>query len=356
MKILFITRKYPPQIGGMENYSYDLIRFIQADKRVIALTKSQIHLIWFLPWAFLKALFLINKVDLIYLTDSLLAPLGLILKKISRKPVMATAHGLDITYPNPIYQKINIGSLRKLDKIIVISEQTKNECLKRNIPEEKIVLIPDGIDCTKFYDPGIKRANLERIVEKDLSDRKILVSIGRLVKRKGIKWFIGEVMPKLDRDALFLIIGDGPERNNIKQSVREANLGEKVLLLGKVSDEDLLIIYNTADIFVMPNIKVRGDMEGFGLVTLEAAAAGLPVVASSLEGVKEAISDQQNGWLVESANAEEWTKKIVRLLQDNQTRVELGRKAREYTKQNYDWPQIAELYLEEFRNVVTDQD
>ena len=354
MKILFITRKYPPQIGGMENYSYDLIHFVQAEKKVIALTKSQINLIWFLPWALIKAFFLISKVDLIYLTDSLLAPLGFILKKLSGKPVMATAHGLDITYPNPFYQKINVGSLKKLDKVIAISPETVRRCLQKNIPQSKIIQIPDGINCAKFYDPGLNREDLQKIIPIDISHRKILLSVGRLVKRKGTAWFISQIMPKLSSDTLYLVVGGGPEEPKIKKAISQAGLADRIILLGKIADDDLQIIYNTADIFIMPNVKIAGDMEGFGLVALEAAAAGLPVVAASLEGIKEAITDQQNGFLLESGQTEPWIKKVTSLLQDNQTRSEFSRKAREYTKQNFDWPQIAQLYLEQFRKIVGD--
>jgi len=353
MKVLFITRKYPPQTGGMENYSYDLIRFAQVDKKVIALSKKQIHLIWFLPWALLKALFLIKQVDLVYLTDGLLGPIGLILKKMSGKPVLATVHGLDVTYPNWLYQKINVGSLKKLDKIIAISPETVEQCLQRGITREKITQIPDGIDCAKFYQPSLSREDLQKIVPFDLNNSKILLSVGRLVERKGTAWFIRHIMPQLKPKIRYLVVGAGPEEQAVRRAISEAGQEERVFLSGKISDQDLHVVYNTADLFIMPNIKVAGDMEGFGLVALEASAAGLPVIAADLEGIKEAITDQENGFLLQSGQVGSWIKKITSLLKDDQLRSEFGRRAREYTKENFDWQVIAQKYLHVFNEYTT---
>ena len=140
MRVLFITRKYPPRVGGMENYSYGLINSISCKKHVIALKHSQSHLVWFLPYAFIKSLFLFWRVDIIYLCDALLTPMGYLLKVITRKPVFVTAHGLDITYKKYFYQKISTPFLRKMDRVFAVSQNTVEECVKRGVKRKKCKL------------------------------------------------------------------------------------------------------------------------------------------------------------------------------------------------------------------------
>src|SRR5690606_14141176 len=108
-------------------------------------------------------------------------------------------------------------------------------------------------------------------------------------------------------------------------------------MLGYVTDEEREILYNRADIYVKPNIKVPGTMEGFGLVVLEGASCELPRVASELEVIEDAIQDGKNGILVRPNDADGFVKKIEYLLNDNDFRKAFGKKAREYTKENFAW-------------------
>jgi len=334
MKVLFITRKYPPQVGGMEQFSYGLIKNIQCDKSTVILNKKQIHLIWWLPYALVMGIIKSFGADIIHLGDAFLSPLGLIIKIISRKRVMVTVHGLDLTYKNWFYQKINIGALKYLDKIICVSASTKQECLKRGIDENKLIVIPNGIDVNCFAET--KHA-------ASLQKHKTLLTVGRLVKRKGVEWFIKEVMPKLYKNIKYLVVGTGPELENIITVIAD----DRVELLGRVSDEKLKELYNTADLFVMPNIKVKGDREGFGIVAIEAASVGLPVVASNIEGIKDAIIDKKNGFLVESKNIEQYVRTINLLLNSNLDNVK--QQIKKYTVDNYSWDVVCEHYLKAFK-------
>lgn len=350
MKVLFITRKYPPQIGGMERYSYDLINSVSCEKKVIALKYSQIHLLWFIPYALMKGIFLSRKVDLIYLCDSLLAPIGLILKLISRKPVLATAHGLDIIYNNWIYKNINIRSLKYLDKVIAISKSTQEDCLKSGIKPEKCIFIPNGIkinDLEKKYN----RADLAKLLKFNISNKKVLLTIGRLTKRKGVSWFIKNVLPNLDVNIIYLVVGVGSEDIEIRKTISENRLLNKVIILGKVSEKEKEILYQTADIFIMPNIKMKDDKEGFGLTLLEASKAGLPVIASRIEGIADAIIDNENGYLVGSGNKDQFTEKINSVL-NLENKTEINIKFSNYTKENFNWNKIILKYEKEFENVL----
>lgn len=340
MKVLFITRKYPPQVGGMENFSHGLIKNIQCDKSTVILNKKQIHLIWWLPYALLAGIIKSFSADVVHLGDGVLSPLGLIIKFISRKPVIITAHGLDITYNNFIYKSINIPSLKYLDKIICVSQNTKKECLAKNISEKKLTVIGNGIDINKF----VETQNFASL------DKKTLLTVGRLVKRKGHEWFIRNIMPRLEKDVQYIIVGDGPEKQNIKKAISELKLQENVIMKGRVSDEELKQLYNQADLFIMPNIKVKGDREGFGIVAIEAASIGLPVIASNIEGIKDAIINNKNGFLVEEKNIQQFHMKINTLL--SLDTAPLREKIKEYTQNNYNWEHICNQYLEQFKHLT----
>ncbi|MBU0598627.1 glycosyltransferase family 4 protein [Patescibacteria group bacterium] len=338
----------------MENYTYNLLKYFPGDNISILLNKSQIHLLWFLPYAFVKGLISSKKVDVYYLCDCLIAPVGRLLKILTGKPVLATAHGLDITYNKWFYQKINVSSARSLDGIICVSQSTFDECKKRNFSSKKLSLISNGVDIEKYS--GKRHKDYYRnIVEKKynfvLKNKLVLLTVGRLVPRKGVDWFVKNVLQNLQDNIEYLIVGKGPDKQKIDCSINQLGLVKRAHLLGSISDDELKIVLNSSDLFIMPNIKVRGDCEGFGLVALEAASCGLPVIASNIEGINGAIIDRKNGFLVESGNAHEFIKLINELLKMDD-REELMQKIKNYTIQNYSWRNIANQYFKKINSIV----
>jgi len=139
---------------------------------------------------------------------------------------------------------------------------------------------------------------------------------------------------------IYLVAGEGPLRREIEKSIHKVSMEKYAILLGKVDDETLKLAYNSSDVLVMPNIKVEGDMEGFGIVALEAASCGVPVVASALEGIKDAIKNGENGFLVESYNVQVFVNVIEKLLEDDEEREEFGKRAKKLTLENYGWEKI----------------
>jgi glycosyltransferase involved in cell wall biosynthesis len=174
----------------------------------------------------------------------------------------------------------------------------------------------------------------------------VLLTNGRLVKRKGAAWFIRSVMPLLPATTLYVLAGAGPEEAAIRSAVKELALEDRVRLLGRVPDRERDVLLHTADLFVQPNIAVTGDVEGFGLAVLEAAICGRPVVAANLEGLKDAIRDGENGVLVESADAQAWLRAITRLLDSEDSRRALGARARAFTAAHYHWNVVSQEALE----------
>lgn len=345
MRLLYITRKYPPMVGGMEKLSYALAKEFseQTETTLITWGKSQKYLPYFIVMAFIKSLYLIpiKKIDHIHIGDGLLSPLGLALKTLFGIKTTITIAGLDITFDFPGYQLIVPRCVAKLDKVICISSSTRDECINRSIQKEKCVVIPCGV-YPEDWRVKAKRKDLEKIVGMTVTNKKVLITVGRLVKRKGVYWFIENVMPKLDKDVMYLVIGDGPEREWIIDLVKSLFLQDRVFLLGKVSDKKLKIIYNTADLFIMPNIHVDNNIEGFGIVAIEASSAGLPVIASDMEGISSAVMNGRTGRLVESMRPRQFVNAINNT--DDFKRQEVSRT----TKKNYSWNKIGEEYINEF--------
>ncbi len=308
---------------------------------------------FFLIFATIKAVLKSKNYDAILLGSCLLGNAGWLVKKISKKPVIAVAHGLDLTWKNPIYQELWVKIfIPSLDKLIAVGHETIRAGNERGISKEKFFFIPNGVDAEKNIIQA-NRGDLEKILKENLENKKVILTSGRLAKRKGVAWFIENVMPKLGEELIYAVAGDGADRENVKNAIEKNNLGSKVKALGYVTDKERNILFNTCDLFIQPNIKVEGDMEGFGISVIEAGACRLPVIASRMEGLQDAIKDGQNGFLIEPYNADEYAAKIKELLSDDVFRQEFGKKTRRFVIENYSWNKIAGKYFEEIEKTTT---
>lgn len=353
--ILFITRKFPPSKGGMERVAYELSQRLSrvANVKLVKWGGSNKWLPLILPYFFLKSLWVLisSRIRVIYLEDGLLAPLGLTLKILTRKPVVITIHGRDIAYENWLYQLLVPRCINRLDRVICVSRAIKEACLKRGVDGEKTAVVANGIS-DEFYMDSDKRAlkaKLAQVLGRNLGERKILLSVGRLVEKKGIHWFVAKVMPQLaETGCAYVIAGDGILAPLIRRAIEENQLENSVFMLGWANADMLRILYNAADIFIMPNVPVVGDMEGFGLVALETSSCGLPVVASNLEGIKDAIEDGKNGLLIQPNSVQGFASAVRQLLENDELREGFGAQARKFTLENYGWETMTQRYLEEF--------
>ena len=150
-------------------------------------------------------------------------------------------------------------------------------------------------------------------------------------------WFVEHVMPHLDASYCYLVAGNGPDYTSIKTLVERYGLGDRVCLLGRISDEEKKVVYNASDIFIMPNITIRGDVEGFGIVALEAGSCGLPVVASNIQGLKDAVIDGKTGYLVEERDVDGFVGRITGMDLDKE-------QIREIVNSTFDWAKIYKDY------------
>lgn len=312
MRILFISRKKADDVGGLSRFAQKLISFFPRAR---------------------------YPVDLIHLCDATMLPIGMFLKFLYRKPLTLTAHGLDLTFPNPIYQFLLKLLLPFADAIILDSPQAKKLLLPFNI-KKPVYIISPGISTDQF-----KTATPCTL--PNLKGKIVLLTVGNLVSRKGHIWFIKNVFQKLSGEFIYLIVGNGPQRSQIERLINKSHLTSRVYLLGKLTNPQLAFIFKLAHIYVAPNQQKPGDFEGFGLACGEAATLGLPVVASNVDGIPEVIKDQKNGYLVKP-EAKEFVKTINQL-KISKLRKKIGRRAKLYTKRNYSWQTTAEKYVKVFQ-------
>jgi len=342
MRVLFVTRKYPPKIGGMESLSYGLTTGFPEPTTTIALGRSQAHLVWFLPYVILRVAFSAFRYDVIHLGDALLSVAGLVPRLLFKRKVAVSVHGLDLTFRSWVYQTYLKWFLRG-DVFIANSESTKRLAEARGLSPVRTILIgvPDR------YFNVVRGTHRDAELERVAAGRVVVVTLGRLVRRKGAAWFVRHVLPQLP-GVLYALIGVGPDQDEILRAAREAGVSDALWLAGSVDDRRLLDLLGTADIFVMPNIAVPGNVEGFGIVAIEAAASGLPVVAARLEGIPDAISDGENGRLVTPEDSAAYLSALRPLVGDANERRRQGERGRAHTAQHSAWPRIIEQYVELF--------
>jgi phosphatidylinositol alpha-1,6-mannosyltransferase len=378
MKILFVSRAYPPITGGLENQNFGIATSLAAiaDVTIFANHGGKKTLWWFLPWAKLRVLTTFWHYDVILLGDGALAPitLGAIwLSRFTRRKtkVVSIIHGLDVTFfrkkglLSKIYKLINVPSLRQLDLLIAVGNQTRDEAIGIGVAPDKVVFIPNGVFIQDIFEPHT-REELARVINShntpneatlDITDKKVILRIGRYVQHKGVEWFLRNVVPQLPDDTVFIAAGavvtstaagDESYYPHCQAAVQELGLGNKVRLLINLPWDDMKILFNTVDLAVSPNIPVPGTMEGFGINVIEAASCERVVVASNLEGLKDAIIEGENGFLIEPKNASAYVEKITQLLASGQDifRQEFGVKARKFSTEHFRWETIARQYLE----------
>ncbi len=362
MKILYITRKFLPSIGGMQTQSFEFYNALKKKNSVhlVAWGHSQAFLPFFLVAAFLRSVFYLLRydIDIIQVGDLVLAPLGYVLKRIFRKKTLAMAHGKDVAYSDPVYDNIVITAASRLDGVICVSEFLKAKLGNRGVPRNTLFTNPNGIN-TELYGslPDKDRASglLEAKYGIDLRGKKVLLSVSRMVRKKGIAYFIRNIFPRITRDCpgtVLLLVGGargGEAKAEQKASIaflEKSGLRDRVFMLGGISDREGLLeaVYGAADVYIMPNQSMKKDYEGFGIVALEASMHAIPVVAFGVDGIPDAVKDGENGILIGPGDDNSFADTVTELLVDEQKREDIGYRARDFVRKNYSWDVIVSGY------------
>jgi phosphatidylinositol alpha-1,6-mannosyltransferase len=373
MNVLFVSAGFPPEgrplenIGGMQTVATELCDTLARQPGVtvtcLALRSSERWLQLRLSPFILSLLLRIPRmvrahdIEVILFASLRVGWLAWLLKK-RRKlrdvPMVSIAHGYDVVVPLPPYTRLLPRIFKALDFVLPISRATKAACLERGLDPHRARLVRNGVRPERFDGVG-KTTDARRLLEQELSrhgreplgrDAFLLCSVGRLVRRKGTLWFLENVLPRLPPNVYYWIGGQGPMVSELSAAIERTGLQDRVRLLGKLSDEEVAMLLRGSDLFVMPNIEVRNDMEGFGIVMLEAGVCGLPVVASRLEGIVDVVHECENGVLVTSGNADEWARAIERLRSDRELLQRLAARSGSFTRERFAWDVVVHDYLE----------
>ncbi len=256
--------------------------------------------------------------------------LGLLAKRLLGIPYVVVAHGAEIVQFRRaivlgyIMRRIFVGASR----VIANSNYTRQLAIDLGVqPDHASVLYP-----TVGVAPNYGSLCVDQIARRyGLKDKRVILTVGRLVARKGHDDVIRalELLPGSYRDVVYVIVGDGERARELVNLSRNAGLEDRVVMVGRVGDEELDGLYRLCDLFVLPARQVGSDVEGFGMVFIEAALRGKPAIGGRVGGVTEVIAEGETGELIEPGNVQELAGKIKSLLDDHERRRTMGRRALE---------------------------
>lgn len=384
MKLLMLTWNYPPTVGGIEqvaHYTAVGLRDLGHDVRVVApflpadtpetadpsipvcrarkkgIPRFLLHTVFAG-----RRLMRQTKPDVLLCPSLTSAPAAWFLSKLTRVPYAIQIHGSDILVPQRLYQLAITPLLSGARMLFANSRNTADLLVRRGLAAEKIQVVCPGV--TPPPPPSAQPSgNILRLLE-ETAGRPTLVTVGRLIRRKGIKEFIEKVIPRLKEripDLLYLVVGGEAKGSLIHQerileelalAIQEGGHGNNVILLGRLSDADLEVIYRRASLFVLPCLDDPTDVEGFGIVILEAALRGVPSVASRCGGIPDAIADGKTGILVPPGDAQAMADTITHLLGDPARLAELGVAAKQRTLSEFTWDSVASRYAAGLRAMI----
>ena len=384
LKVLLLSWNFPPVIGGIEIVAAKLFAGLQTrapgSKALVAYAENPTPLPQveragkpglkaFNLFALRRghALCRSEKFDLIVCSSLSSAPAAWLLSKWHRVPYVLLVHGSDVLRPGFFYQRFARFLVRGARRLCANSQNTANILIGLRLPESRIQVVYPGVDVKEFSDPPPPDPQSEiasLIGEAQIAHRSIVLSVGRLIRRKGILEFVRDVMPRLREtcpDVLYLVVGDDASdslmhherlRDAIRAEIDRQDLKEHVRMLGRVGGDDLKRLLFAADLFLLPGLDISGDVEGFGIVFCEAALAGAPSVATRAGGMVEAVVDGETGLLAEPGQADDLHEKVSRLLQDTELRRRLGRQAARRARDEFSWEVICDQYAGVFKNAI----
>ncbi len=338
LRVLVISRNLPPLTGGMERLVANAVVELARRHRVTVIGpagcsqslpagitvhdsfghSALAYLLCALPLALLAALR--ERPDVIVAGSGLTAPIARLVAALWRSPYAVMIHGLDVIVAHRGYQAVFVPCLRSADALIANSEHTAQLALNASFPAKKVSVLHPGVE----FPPPTRRGFRELFGIRE--EHPLLLSVGRVVRRKGLAAFISRVMPVLLQhfpDLRLAVIGDEPasslvenrgEMTRIREAIARLGLHGHVILCGRVTDDVLHAAYAEADAQVFPVLEIPGDVEGFGMVAVEAAAHGLPTFGFRSGGVQDAVVGGKTGELVENGDYAALGEHLVRYL------------------------------------------
>lgn len=372
MTSLLMTSTFMPRTGGRELYLHNIFSRIppedvvvmthdregdwqtfdrQSPFRIIRVDRAGFH--WYfhgrrkwLRWfAYLAMLCLRERIGVVHCGLSLPDGMsGWLLKSTLGKPYVIYTYAKEILEPLPTewHHRNFQRALNEADRIVTISQYTGEQLVQLGVDPSKIVMVYPGVD-TKVFRPDPAAGQTIRARHGLSEDQPVLLTVARLIPRKGHDQVIA-ALPAISEqspDVVYLIVGTGPAEDWLRTHAQEKGVADRVILAGHVPDEELADYYNAADVFIMPNRESGTDIEGFGIVFLEANACGKPVVGGRSGGAVDAIADGKSGFLVNPHSPQDIAEAVIRLLADPSLARRMGEQGRVRAQQEFTWKRAA---------------
>ncbi|NOY53569.1 MAG: glycosyltransferase family 4 protein [Deltaproteobacteria bacterium] len=368
-RVLMVTVDFPPMSGGMSEHALGIVAglteqggevYVLApnvpgmDRDVPDLQGKRVYryplrdsLIGNIVVITLFAVYILVRHGIRIVVNNTWSPCGIVsflLSHLLRVRYFVFAHGLDVLEPqrSKFFKRWMIRVFQRADGILPVSRFTAEAIRGLGISGERITVVPNGIHPEKWAadtDPSRLAAQL------GIRNKTVLLTVSRLVKRKGHDTVIGAVK-KLSPEfpeLVYLIVGEGPERSRLETLVKDLRIEDRVIFAGFVEEQSLPAYYSLCDLFVLTPVEIEedGDVEGFGIVYLEANAMGKAVIGSRSGGIQDAVVHEETGLLVTPDDIESLSGAIRFLLKENTFRRQLGRQGRERVYSEYTWSRIA---------------
>ncbi|MBD3422272.1 MAG: glycosyltransferase [Chitinivibrionales bacterium] len=264
----------------------------------------------------------------------------------NRITLITVVHGLEVTRSMHLLKRIWLrGTLSCSHKIISVSRFTANHLKTQlSIPDERIVILPNGVNPNRFR-PNINCSKLRK--RYHLEGKAIFLTLARVIERKGHDCVLKALPRVLDSvpNASYIICGpyEPTYFAQLQQLVTDLNLHDRVIFTGQVPANELPFWYNLCDVYIMTSRKLAsGDSEGFGITYLEANACEKPVIGGRSGGVSDAVEDGLTGFLVDPADSDEIADKLILLLSDCAQATRMGKAGRKRVLSAYTWERIAQ--------------
>ena len=364
-RTLVVTNDFPPRHGGIQTFVEQLVRRRPSDSVVVYTSSwgdteaydaaAPFPVVRYGRSVLLPAPAVARRsVQLLraYECDSVLfgaaiplAVMGQRLRAAGAERIITLTHGHEAGWAGvpggrALLRRIGAG----VDVVTYLGAYTHDRIAGALSPAaaRRMAQLTPGVDDTLFRPDVDGTAMRERY---GLTGRKVVVCISRLMPRKGQDVLI-EALPAIRSrvpDAALLIVGGGPYRDHLERLVDRTGVRQHVVLTGAVPWADLPELYAAGDVFAMPcRTRNRGfDVEGLGIVYLEASAAGLPVVAGDSGGAPDAVLPGETGYVVPGRDLASVAERISGLLTDEETAARLGSRGREWVEQQWRWEQVA---------------
>lgn len=348
--VLFVTRKWAPAVGGMETYAVKLSQELGAygDVTVLALPGNPdgsapglSKVLTFGLRAVAKILFNTKQFEIVHVADMSSWPIAAVaLLRHRRVRIALSAHGTDVSFADRrgtiarLYGAYMRLGAKVLGQNTVIANSHATAAKTRDLGFQVVTVVPLATDMESALD-----------ARDPTRKERTLLYAGRLTAPKGCRWFIENVLPQLPKDVTLKVAG------TIWDATEESALAApRVSYLGPLSSDDLRLAYAQADCVILPNLPTQGSgFEGFGLVAVEAAAAGGLVLASAHTGLKDALIDGETGLALPPGDADAWRDALNDILAWPEIeRERFVRHAVTVVKQHFNWSRVAKSTFEAY--------